>query len=85
MVGVGEVPAVGDAETPVEVGSGVSGVDVAGMGVFEPLIAVCVGAGVNDSTVAVAGGVKERMAVGVEDENIGAPNSLHPKSGAAPV
>jgi len=55
------------------------------IGVGEPGVDVRVGSGVNVSTVAVGKGVSEETGVGVGVGNIGAPNSLHPRSGDMPV
>jgi len=85
LVAVGEAVSVGVAEAGIVGGVGVSGVEVAGTGVSEPAVDVRVGRGVSDSAVVVGRGVNEEMGVGVDVGNIGAPNSLHPRSGAMPV
>ena len=64
-------------ETGVTVG--VRGVPVAGR------VAVIVSVGVEVIGVKVGSGVREEIKVAVGVKNIGAPNSLQPKSGAAPV
>ena len=88
MVAPGELVTVGGAvgvKVAVAAGVGELGVLVTvSVGAGEPVTAVRVGAGVNVSTVALGRGVAEEMGVGVGVIKIGAPNSLHPKSGDAP-
>jgi hypothetical protein len=90
MVTAGEPVAVGVMGVTVMVVCGVGVIGVLGVlvtvtGVGEPGTDVRVGMGVNVSTVAEGRGVSDEMGVGVGVINIGAPNSLHPKSGAAPA
>ena len=83
LVTPGKFVAVGDAvgvKVAVVMGVGELGVLVAVSGVGEPVTAVRVGSGVKVATVAVGRGVSDGMAVGVGVGNIGAPNSLHPRS-----
>ena len=81
---------VGDAGATVFVGGTVGemgvGVTVGVMGVAEGgIVGVIVSVGVIVTGVSVGRGVSELMGVGEGVMKIGAPNSLHPKSGAAPV
>ena len=87
MVAVGGA-VVGDAGATVFVGKTVGelGVTLGVMGVAEGgIVGVMVSVGVIVTGVSVGRGVSELMGVGDGVMNIGAPNSLHPKSGAAPV
>ena len=79
---------VGDAITAVLVGGtvGEPGVTVGVSGVAEAgMVAVIVSVGVTVTGVNVGRGVSELTGVGEGVIKIGAPNSLHPRSGAAPV
>src|SRR5574342_305383 len=81
---MGEVPVGAGVKVLVAKGAGVTGVAVAGSGVGEATVGVTgvsvpVGGGVGEEGVRLAGGVQ----VGVM--NAGVPNSLQPRSGAAPV
>ena len=79
---------VGEAGAAVSVGGTVGdpGVTVGVMGVAEEgIVGVMVNVGIRATGVSVGRGVSELMGVGDGVMNIGAPNSLHPKSGAAPV
>ena len=65
---------------------GMTGVTVGVAGVAEAgRVVVIVGVGVTVTGVKVGKGVREETGVTVGVMNIGAPNSLQPKSGAAPV
>ena len=66
---------------------GVTGVDVAvnGLGVADAAVDVTLGGTVGETEVDVTGRVGDGMAEGVGVMNIGLPNSLHPRSGAAPA
>ncbi len=88
-VAVGGAPTVGGTTTTVLVGAAVTvtGVGVAAGTVSDTtIVEVRLGAGVSvGKNVPVGAGVDEFTGVTVGVENIGAPNSLHPRSGAAPV
>src|SRR5688572_8695350 len=89
IVAVGEAAAtVGDATATVLVGAAVTvtGVAVAGTVADGTIVDVRLGADVSvGKNVPVGAGVDEVTGVAVGVEKIGAPNSLHPRSGAAPV
>ena len=79
---------VGDAITAVLVGGtvGEPGVTVGVTGVAEAgMVGVMVRVNVGVTGVIVGRGVSELIGVGDGVINMGAPNSLHPRSGAAPV
>ena len=79
---------VGEARVAMLVGGtvGETGVSVGVMGVpVAGSVAVIVGVGVQGIGVKVDSGVREEIRVAVGVKNIGAPNSLQPKSGAAPA
>jgi len=77
---------VGEATVAEGCAVGELGVTVGVRGVAEAaMVGVMVNVGVKVTGVKVGKGVSELIGVGVGVMNIGAPNSLHPKSGAAPV